>query len=280
MISGQALSRDDAGPRRLLCVRPEIPSAEMRRVILEQAKRAGVGHIGSALSIADVVATLYASVLRAGTKGEDRDRFILSNGHTVLAVYAALFLGGLIDQSDLDTYCADGSVLGVHPQHALRGIDFSTGSLGQGLSIGAGAALAARLQRSERRTYVTLSDAELNEGSVWEAAMFAAQHRLDNLVAIVDLNGQQALGYTRDVLDLPELARRWQLFGWEALSVDGHDRAALAETLTTLAGGRPHVVIAHTTFGKGVSFMEGKIKWHYSPLSDAEFAQAIAEVRG
>jgi transketolase len=161
-------------------------------------------------------------------------------------------------------------------------VDFSTGSLGQGLSYGAGAALAARLQRSARRAFVLLSDAECNEGAVWETVMFAAQHRLSNLVAIVDLNGQQAMGYTKDVLDLAPLARRWRAFGWEALEVDGHDVARLRRTLERLdtRSGPPHVLIARTRFGKGVPFMEGRIKWHYLPMSDDEYQEALRAVRG
>ena len=165
---------------------------------------------------------------------------------------------------------------------ALRGVDFSTGSLGQGLSMGAGAALAARLQDSSRRAFVLVSDAECNEGSLWEAVMFAAHHRLANLVAIVDVNGQQALGYTEQVLNLSPLADRWRAFGWDVHEVDGHDVAELAQTLSGLdtASGPPHVLVARTVFGKGVSFMERQIKWHYWPMSDEEHRQALGEVEG
>jgi transketolase len=250
----------------------------IRLRILEQSHRAGVGHIGSALSIADILSVLFGGALRG--EGEDRDRFVLSKGHAVLALYAALCESGRIDQSVLDTYCGEGSPLGAHPEHTLEGIDFSTGSLGHGLSVGAGAALAARLQGSERRTFVLLSDAELNEGSVWEAAMFAAQQRLGSLVAIVDVNGQQALGYTRDVMDLEPLDARWRSFGWSVQEVDGHDLDGLRHTIESLdpASPRPHVLLARTTFGRGVSFMESQISWHYWPLSDEQFAQAVEEV--
>src|SRR5262249_8253262 len=157
---------------------------QLRRIILEQSKRARVGHIGSALSVADLIASLYDRVLRiAAPDDPERDRFVLSKGHAALALYGALFLKGWMTQEDLDTYCGDGSLLGVHPERALTGVDFSTGSLGLGLSMGAGAALAARLSRSFRRVFVLLSDAECNEGSVWEAIMFAAHHQLSNLIA-------------------------------------------------------------------------------------------------
>jgi transketolase len=252
----------------------------IRQIILEQSKRAHVGHIGSALSIADIVATLYTDGLRGEPGDPDRDRFVLSKGHAVLAVYAALYLRGQLTDNDLNTYCGDGSLLGVHPEHALNGIDFSTGSLGQGLSIGVGAALAARLQQSSRRVFVLISDAECNEGSTWEAIMFAAHHRLANLIAIVDANQQQALGHTHQVLDLSPLEDRWQAFGWQVHSLNGHDAGSLTKTIANLdtGVGLPTVIVAHTIFGKGVSFMEGKIKWHYWPMSEAEYQQAIAEV--
>ena len=268
-----------AGPR-LAETRP-IPPARIRSIILEQSKRANVGHIGSALSIADIVAALYGRVLVALDPDDpNRDRFVVSKGHAVLAVYAALYLRGWLTQQELNTFCADESLLGVHPERALRGIDFSTGSLGQGLSIAAGAALAAQLQGVRRRAFALVSDAECNEGALWEAVMFAAHHRLANLVAIVDLNGQQALGYTKDVLALTPMEDRWRAFGWDVHVVDGHDVAAMAGTIEALNtnDGPPHVLIARTVFGHGVSFMESQIKWHYLPMSEAEYARAVQEV--
>jgi len=259
----------------------KISSKEIRRIILNQSKRAHVGHIGCALSVADIIASLYANVLSINDPEDpDRDRFILSKGQAALALYAALFLKGWIIREDLDTYCADNSLLGVHPEHALRGIDFSTGSLGQGLSMGTGAALAARLQKSSRRVFVLVSDAECNEGSLWEAIMFAAHHRLCNLISIVDLNGQQALGYTKQVLNLSLMDDRWRAFGWDVQEVDGHNVLEITKALTVLntAFGAPHVLIAHTVFGKGVSFMENQIKWHYLPMSDEEYRQAMNEI--
>ena len=254
---------------------------EIRRLVLRQSKRANVGHIGSALSIADIVAALFSGVLRVGDVDDpERDRFILSKGHAALAVYSALYLSKRIGQDQLDSYCGDGSQVGVHPEHQLPGIDFSTGSLGHGLSIGAGAALGGRMLGSARRVFVLLSDAECNEGSVWEAVMFARHHQLANLIAIVDMNGQQALGYTKDVLDLGSMADQWLAFGWDVHDVDGHDAAGMIETIDALdcASGPPHVLLARTVFGNGVSFMESRIKWHYMPMSDDEFAQAIAEI--
>lgn len=267
--------------RREAAIDLSLSAQAIRRIVLDQSKRAGVGHIGSALSIADIVAALFGGGLRVVEPHDpNRDRFILSKGHASLALYAALYLRGWITEKDLDGYCADESLLGVHPERALRGVDFSTGSLGHGLSIGAGAALAARLQGSARRVFVLVSDAECNEGSLWEAVMFATHHGLANLIAILDLNGQQALGYTREVLDLTPLADRWRAFGWRVQEVDGHDVQLLADTISGLqtTSGSPHVLIARTVFGKGVSYMESQIKWHYSPMSEAEYLQAVSEI--
>lgn len=250
---------------------------DIRRTIIDQSFRAGVGHIGSALSISDLTAVVVAESKQGGS-GPERDRIVLSKGHAALALYAALHLDGRLEEGAIDTYCADGSLLGVHPEHGLEGIDFCTGSLGQGLSFGAGAALAAKRQGSDRRVFVIISDAELNEGSTWEAVMFAAQHRLDNLNLLVDLNGQQALGYTRDIIDLGAVEEKLTLFGWAAETVPGHDQEALGAALEPAGDGRPKAIVARTTFGFGVSFMESEIKWHYLPLDDDTYAVAIADL--
>jgi transketolase len=256
-------------------------SRQIRRGVLELSKRADVGHIGSALSVADLLAAIFGEVLKAELATDpERDRFILSKGHAALALYVALHATGRLSDGDLASFCVNGSPFATHPEHVVRVIDFSTGSLGQGLSYAVGAALAARLQRSQRRAFVLMSDAECNEGSVWEAVMFAAHHRLGNVIALVDANGQQALGYTRDILDLAPLTAKWQAFGWDVHEVDGHDVAALTTTLEDVAGtdGRPHVLIAHTTFGKGVSYMERAIAWHYLPMSDEQYSMAMCEL--
>jgi transketolase len=255
----------------------------VRKRILEQSRRAHVGHIGSALAISDLVALLYDRLLKGqDPRDPDRDRVVLSKGHAALALYSALQLAGHITEADLDTYCGDDSLLGVHPEHQLKGVDFSTGSLGQGLSIAAGAALAARIQGSKRRIFAIVSDAECNEGSIWEAIMFAAHHKLSNLIAMVDIDAQQAFGYTRDVLDIEPLGERWAAFRWDVQEVDGHDidtMQAIVEGLDT-SSGPPHVLMARTTFGRGVSYMESQIKWHYWPMSDQEYEQALAEIDG
>lgn len=252
----------------------------IREHVLRESRRANVGHIGSSLSIADILAALYGGILRIDAPDDpDRDRFILSKGHAALALYSALSLRGWVPEAELATYCGDDSLLGVHPESELPGVDFCTGSLGQGLSIAAGAALAARMSNSQRRVFALISDAELNEGSTWEAVMFAAQQRLSNLYVFVDLNGQQALGYTRDVVAIENPVERFAAFGWDAEEVDGHDVAAMtASVADAQVDPRPHVFVARTVFGRGVSFMTGQIKWHYWPMSDEEFAQAMREV--
>jgi transketolase len=259
----------DAGERTNLGV-------DIRRSVVTQSHRAHVGHIGSALSISDLVAAVLAEANLDGDA--ERDRFVLSKGHAALALYAGLDSLGRMEPGLIDTYCGDGTQLGVHPEHSLDGVDFCTGSLGQGLSLAAGAALAARIQGSSRRVYTVLSDAELNEGSTWEAVMFAAQHKLDNLTMLIDLNGQQALGYTAEVLEISDVAGKLDSFGWSSDTVPGHDHEALAAALAADPGGRPRALVAETTFGYGVSFMNSQIKWHYLPLDDEALAEALAEL--
>lgn len=260
----------------------ETTASELRRIILEASKRANVGHIGSALSVTDIMAVLFSTAMyMPGADDPHRDRFILSKGHAALALYAALHLKGIVEYDKILTYCQDGSLLGVHPEHHLAGIDFSTGSLGHGLSIGAGVALASRLRGTLFRSFVLVSDAECNEGSLWETVMFAAHHKLSNLVAIVDNNGQQAFGKTADVLDMNPLGEKWRAFGWNVYEVDGHDVETLETTLRNLdtMSGPPNVIVAHTICGKGVSFMEGRIDWHYLPMSDQQYQSAMVEIR-
>jgi transketolase len=251
-----------------------LTSVCVRRSILEQSKRANVGHIGSALSITDILVALYSRVLDA-----DSDVFILSKGHAALALYCVFEQLGVIDHETLDTYCGDGTYLGVHPEYALAGVTFSTGSLGHGPSLGAGVALAKRVASRPGRVFVLMSDAELNEGSVWEAFMFAGHHKLDHLCVILDNNGQQALAPTAEVIDLSRIADAVQSLGWECLQVDGHDVEGLVHALQKEGAGAPRFVIADTVAGKGVSFMERQVKWHYLPVSEEQYAQAMGELR-
>lgn len=259
----------------------EEMSAVMRRWIIEQSLHSGVGHIGSALSIVEIVAVLWGRILhRPATRDPDRDRFLLAKGHAALALYTAMRWLGLLSADDLRTYCKDGSLLAAHPEWGLPGVEVATGSLGQGLSVGCGLAYALRQRGSPAKVYVLLSDAECNEGQVWEAAMFAAHHRLDSLFAVVDVNGMQAMGRTANVLDLSPMAPRWRAFGWHVHEVDGHDEAALYTALTDGIAPRqgPTVVLARTVQGKGVSFMEHKLEWHYRNLTPELAGQALCDI--
>jgi transketolase len=291
-MTGPVQCYDRNSPEGGSFVDHNISPKQMRRIVLSQSRRANVGHIGSCLSVVEILSALYSSVLRAASPGDpDRDRFILSKGHAGLALYAALVLRGWLAEAALETFCQDNTLLAVHPEVGVPGVDFSTGSLGHGLSFACGAALAARLQASRRRVFCLISDGELDEGSVWEAAMFAAHHRLSNLHVIVDSNGQQALGRTCDVMDTSNLAPRWQAFGWRTAEVDGHSVPQLAEALAAPSlDQRPHIVVAKTVFGKGVSYMERGIpvtqthlpvqpvNWHYLPMSEHEYRLAMEEL--
>jgi transketolase len=253
----------------------------LRRWIVEQSLDSRVGHVGSALSIVEIVAVLWGELMRwPGTENPERDRFILGKGHAALALYAALRFAGLLDEETFRTYCKDGSMLNVHPERDLPGVDASTGSLGQGLSLGCGIALGLRLKGLGGRVFVLLSDAECNEGQVWEAAFFAAHQKLASVQVIVDLNGLQALGHTKDVLDLADLAGLWRAAGWEVESVDGHDQGELRRALSERQGKAPRVILAQTVLGKGVSFMEGRLEWHYRNLTPTLGERALAELGG
>jgi transketolase len=253
----------------------------LRRWIIEQSLESNVGHIGSALSITEIMAVLWDQVMhKPGSTDPERDRFILAKGHAALALYGVLLHRGLITEEQFHSYCKDHTLLGAHPEKGLPGVEVATGSLGQGLSVGCGIAYALKQSGSKARVFVLVSDAECNEGQLWEAIMFAAHHRLTNLIAIVDKNGMQAMGATESVLDLNPLARRWEAFGWRALEVDGHDETALRTAFTTgLADSKvPTVVIARTALGKGISFMENRLEWHYRNLTPALARDALAEI--
>ena len=250
---------------------------------LRMVHSARASHIGSALSISDIVAALYGEVLNvdaATPRSEGRDRFVLSKGHACVAIYAALAARGFFPREDLATYGTDHSALMSHISHKVAGVEFSTGSLGHGLPFGTGKALAAKRRGLPWRTFVLLSDGELGEGSNWEAAMFAAHHRLDNLIAIIDYNKLQSLGSVESTLGLEPLRAKWEAFGWEVRESDGHDLASLTGLLSAAPWhpGRPSVLIAHTTKGKGVSFMEGQVLWHYRNPDSEQLAAAIAEL--
>lgn len=253
--------------------------AFVRRRVLELAYAAGKGHIGSALSIVDLVTVTLEYVRGFGTTSPTRDRFVLSKGHAAMALYANLGVRGLLSPEDLDEFCADGSLIATHPMAAVPGIDFSTGSLGQGVTFAVGAALAGLRAGDDRRVFCILSDSELDEGSTWESVLVAAHHKLDNLVVLLDLNGQQALGRTKDVLSLEGAPAAWASLGWKVTHVDGHEPYAIAEAIEGALGHEgPHLLVARTTAGYGVPFMEGRVEWHYKPMSDEQFTIAVDAV--
>jgi len=229
---------------------------------------------------------LYARVLRVDPKAPDwadRDRLILSKGHAGSAVYAALAETGFFPVEQLKTHYADGSILSGHVSHkGVPGVEISTGSLGHGLAIGAGMALGAKMDGKDWRVYVILGDGECDEGAVWEAALQAAQYGLDRLIAIVDYNHMQSLDTVENTLRLEPFEAKWRDFGWQAERVDGHDTDALEEALTRAGNragsGRPSVILAHTVKGKGVSFMENNILWHYRTPQGEEYEAALKEL--
>jgi transketolase len=262
-----------------------LPELAVR--IRTQALRAihiGKGsHVGTCLSMADLLAVLYGKVLRvqpARPDWVDRDRFILSKGQGAAALYAVLSERGFFPEQWLETYCHDDSLLTGHASHHVPGVEISTGALGHGLPIGCGMALAATREDKSYRVFVLMSDGECDEGSVWEAALFAPHHRLDNLIAIIDYNKIQSYGSVREVLNLEPLAEKWRAFGWAVREIDGHAHAEIAKALSAVPfePGKPSLVLAHTVKGKGVSFMEHQLAWHYKSPSREELALALHEI--
>lgn len=259
-------------------------SRQIRGKLVELSNRAQTPHLGSSLSCVDILVAAYGAELKiAPTQplAPDRDRFILSKGHAAPALYATLAQMGFFPQKTLDTFAQEGSPLPEQPSPGCApGVEWATGSLGHGLSVGIGMALAGRIRQEAFRVFVLLSDGECNEGSVWEAAMFAPAHRLENLVAIVDFNRWQATGRSTEVMAIEPLRDKWAAFGWSAKEVNGHDPAALQSMLRAVPDGtgKPIAIIAHTVKGKGVSFMEDDNNWHYRIPTDEEVAQAHKEL--
>lgn len=260
----------------------ELKSLRYRRRILQAIHHAGAGHTGGSLSCVDILNVLYNRVLNVSPQTRldpDRDRYIQSKGHSVEALFVVLADCGFFPESELDTLCHYRSHFVGHPTRKVPGVEQNTGALGHGLSFGVGCAIAAKLDNRAYRTFVLLGDGELAEGSNWEAAMLASHRKLDNLVAVVDHNTLQITGRTRDVCDLSPLDQKWRAFGWRVDAIDGHDLNQLIETLSSRHNdGRPHVVIANTTKGRGVSFMEDNVKWHHGVPSDEELATALGEI--
>jgi transketolase len=259
-------------------------AAQIRIKSLGMVHRAKASHIGSALSIADILAVLYGRVLIFDSENPEaphRDRFILSKGHACVALYAALSEVGFIDKSDLDTYGEDYSKLMNHVSHAVPGVEFSTGSLGHGLPFAVGKAKTAKMKNENWNTFVLLSDGEVAEGSNWEALLFAAHHNLDNLMIIVDYNKIQSMTTVKETLNIEPLGDKFAAFGCETVELDGHNLLEMTDQIENLknkTNGKPKVVIAHTTKGKGVSFMENKVEWHYKSPNDDEYKTALREI--
>lgn len=257
----------------------------IRTRVLQMTHDARSSHVGTSFSMAELLAVLYSGVLRVSPEtvaDPDRDRFILSKGHGCAGLWVILAARGFFPEAWLDDFYQDGSRLAGHVTAGVPGVEVSTGSLGHGLSIACGMALAGKRDGRAYRVFTLLSDGECDEGSIWEAALFAPHHRLDNLVAIVDYNKIQSLGSVKDVLDLEPLAAKWEAFGWAVKEIDGHDVTQVIDALTTVPYqvGKPSCVVAHTVKGKGVSFMENELLWHYRSPDPQELARALAECGG
>ncbi|MDR3119056.1 MAG: transketolase [Mediterranea sp.] len=240
-------------------------------------------HIGSILSVADIIAVLYNDILNVDSKNpgkEDRDRIILSKGHAGAAIYAALAEKGFFSVEELATHYGDGSRLSGHVSHkGIPGVEFSTGSLGHGLSVAVGMALDAKMGHKDYRLYVVMGDGECDEGSVWEASMFAHHHKLDNLTVVVDYNKMQSLDFCEETLSLAPLDKKFESFGYNVLSIDGHNHDELRKAFrTTFTNGNPKLIIANTIKGKGISFMENNILWHYRTPQGEEYEAAVKEL--
>ncbi len=253
---------------------------KIRKHILNMVHNSGGSHIASALSIVDIISVLYNEILKVDNKNpkwKERDRFILSKGHACTPIYATLAELDFISISDLELYGKNNSILMNHVSHKVAGVEFSTGALGHGLPFGVGKAKSAKILNEKWKTFVLLSDGELDEGSNWEAFMFAAHHKLNNLTAIIDYNKLQSLDTVEKTMGLEPLAEKFKSFGWEVFEVDGHDYSQISSALL-FKNSNPKVIIAHTIKGKGVSFMENKVEWHYKTPNKVELDLALSEL--
>ncbi len=260
-------------------------SRELRRAIVKAIKAGNRGHVGSSFSLVEIIRVLYDDILKfdaANPRWPLRDRCILSKGHGCLALYAVLADKGFFPESELWKFCKPDGILGGHPEYGkVPGVEASTGSLGHGLSIGVGMALNAHIEQSSHRVFVVISDGESNEGSVWEAALCAAKHKLTNLTVLLDYNKQQSYGTTYEVLDLDPLADKWRAFGFAVREVDGHSVPELRAALSAVpfATDKPSIVVCHTIKGKGISFTENNLNWHHkTKISDEEMQALMAEL--
>lgn len=263
----------------------ERRAAELRIDLLNVIYNAGGGHTGGSLSAIDVLLALYQQVMNispANVDDPDRDRFIMSKGHSVEAYYTILAASGFITKDELQTYGKMGTLLYGHPTIKVPGVEIATGSLGHGLAPGVGLALAGRRDQRPYRVFVLMGDGEQAEGSVWEAAMSAGNYELSNLIAIIDYNKLQISGAVDDVMRTSSLQEKWEAFGWHVEEIDGHNISDIVDLCgrIPISLNKPHLIIAHTTKGKGVSFMENKAGWHHKVPSEQQLRQAVAELRG
>ena len=260
-----------------------LRSEEIRKRLLEVVYRAKAGHIGGDLSSLNVLTALYMRVMNVdpeNPKMDGRDRFIMSKGHCVEALYCVLEAKGFITKELVDTYGEYMSVLAGHPTVEVPGIEFNSGALGHGLSLGVGCAIAAKMDGKGYRAFVLMGDGEQGEGSIYEAAMAGSNYGLDNLVAMIDRNGLQISDTTENVMRLESIDERWRAFGWDVVDVDGNDMGAIVNCLEGIdyANGKPHLVVLHTTKGYHVSFMENVLKWHHGVPTEEQYNEAVAEI--
>ena len=261
----------------------ELQSEKNRKRLLEIVNIAKAGHIGGDLSCLNILTALYHRVMNVSAdkpKDPDRDRFVLSKGHCVESLYVVLESKGYIGEGVLETLGKYGSILSGHPTIEVSGIEVNTGALGHGLSIGTGMAIAAKMDSKPWKTFVVMGDGEQGEGSIYEAAMAGSNYELDNLVAIIDRNRLQISGNTEDVMKIEDIRERWTAFGWDVQEMNGDDMKSIISSLESIDynNKKPHLLIAHTTKGKGVSFMENKAEWHHGVPSQEQYEQAIAEI--
>ncbi|MDD4970102.1 MAG: transketolase [Paludibacter sp.] len=262
----------------------QLQAEKIRRKVVEIIYASKGGHIGGSLSSVDIETALYFHIMNIDPKNpnrENRDRFILSKGHSVEALYSVLAAKGFIDQSLLETYGQFNSKLAGHPTKKTPGIELNSGALGHGLSVGIGMAMAAKMDQKTYKTYVLMGDGEQGEGSIYEAAMSGSHYKLDNLVAIIDRNKLQISGKTEDVMSLEPMRGRWEAFGWEVLDMEGNDMKDIVKTFESLDynNAKPKMIIAHTTKGCGISYMEKIAKWHHGVPSNDQFELAITEIK-
>lgn len=260
-----------------------LQSERNRKRLVEIVYKAKAGHIGGDLSCLNVLTALYFGVMKVNPKEPSmpsRDRFIMSKGHCVEALYTTLESKGFINSETINTLGEYKSILSGHPTIEVPGIEVNSGALGHGLSIGIGMAIAAKMNGESYKTYVLMGDGEQGEGSIYEAAMSANQYKLDNLVAIIDRNGLQISGTTEEVMSLENMRQRWEAFGWEVLEMNGDNMSDILDTLESIdyANRKPHLIISHTTKGKGISFMENALKWHHGVPTADQYEMAIHEI--